>query len=52
MRLWVELFVSQGSIQAETTVNRKAPTWSAGNKDGNKIKIKLELFFMVSFRPT
>ena len=44
MRLRVELFVSQGLIEAETTVTRKASTLSKGNKDGNKIKIKLEIF--------
>ena len=35
VRLWVELFVSQGLIQAETTVSTKASTWNKGNKDGN-----------------
>ena len=49
MRLWVELFVSQGLIQAETTVGKKTSTWSKGNKDGNKIKIKLEFFYIVYF---
>ena len=42
MRLWVELFVSQGLVVAETTVNRKVSTWSEGNKDDNKIKLELE----------
>ena len=27
---------------AGTTVSRKSLTWSEGNKDGNKIKVKLE----------
>ena len=49
--LWVELFVSQSLIQGETTVSRKASTWSKGNKN-NKIKIKLKLFYVVSFLPT
>ena len=49
MRLWVELFVSQGLTQAETTVVRKTSAWSKGNKDGNKIKIKLELFYIVYY---
>ena len=34
--LSLELFVSQGLIQAETTASRKASTWSKGNKDGRK----------------
>ena len=41
VRLWAELFVSQGLIQAEITFSGKAPNWRKGNKDGNKIKIKL-----------
>ena len=45
----IKLFISKGLIQAETTVRRKASTWSKGNKDGNKIK--LELFFMMSLFP-
>ena len=28
VKLWVELFVSKGLIQAETTVSRKTSTWS------------------------
>ena len=32
--------VSQGLIQSETTVSRKASIWSKGNKDGNKIKLE------------
>ena len=51
VRLWVELFVSQILIQVETTVSRKASTWSKGNKDGNKTKIKLEQFYMVALLP-
>ena len=42
VRLWGELFVSQGLIQAETTVSKRSSTWSKGNKDGNKTKIKFE----------
>ena len=42
LRFWVELFVSQGLIEIETTASRKASNWSEDNKDGNKIKIKLE----------
>ena len=38
--LLVELFVSQGLIKVETTVNRKASIWSKGNKDGNKMKLE------------
>ena len=49
MRLWVELFVSQGLTQAETTVVRKTSASSKGKKDGNKIKIKLELFYIVYY---
>ena len=30
----------QGLIQADTTVKRKASTWSKGSKDGNKIKLE------------
>ena len=32
MRLWVELFVWQGLIQAENTVYKKTPTWSKRHK--------------------
>ena len=42
VRLWVELFVSQGLIKAETTVSRKISSWSKGNEDRNKTKIKLQ----------
>ena len=42
VRFWIGSFASYGLIQAETTVCRKASTWSNGSKDGNKIKIKLE----------
>ena len=38
----MKLFVSQGLIKVETTVNRKSSAWSESKKDGNKIKIKLE----------
>ena len=41
VRLLVELFVSSGQIQADIAVSRKASTWSKGNKNDNKIKIKL-----------
>ena len=50
VRLFGEIIVSQGLMQAETTVSRKASTWSKGNNDGNKKK--LESFFMVPLLPT
>ena len=42
VRLWAELFVSQVLIKAETTVSRKISSWSKGNEDRNKTKIKLQ----------
>ena len=44
VRLWVELFVSKGLIQAETAVSKKASTWSKNNKNDNKENIELTIF--------
>ena len=41
VRLWEELFVSKGLIQLVTVASKKA-TLSKCNKNGNKIKIKIE----------
>ena len=49
VRLWVKVFVSQGLIQAETKVSRRASTRNKDNKGNNILKIKLKLFYMVSF---
>ena len=40
VRLFGEIIVSQGLMQAETTVSRKASTWSKGNNDGNNKKLE------------
>lgn len=42
VKLWVELFVLQGTTQAKPAVSRRVSTWSKGKKDDNKIKIKLK----------
>ena len=39
-RILLKLFVSQGLIQAETAVSRKASTWGKDNKDYDKIKLE------------
>ena len=39
-RRLLELFASQGLLQAVTRVSKKASTGSKGNKDGNKIKLE------------
>ena len=43
--LFGEIIVSQGLMQAETTVSRKASTWSKGNNDGNKKNLNNFLWY-------
>ena len=51
VRIWVLSFVPQDLIQAETTVNRKASTYSKGNKDDYKIENRTWIISYGHFPP-